>query len=48
MYSSPIWFCTFSVEYITVIVASYNNDMASKFHIHLLTLYITMTNKYKT
>ena len=26
------------VEYITVIVASYNNDRASKFHIPLLTL----------
>ena len=28
----------FSVEHITVIVASYNNDMISKFHITFLTL----------
>ena len=31
-----IWRCT--VEHITVLVASYKNDMASKFHILLLTL----------
>ena len=28
----------FSVEHITVIVASYNNDLASKLHIPFLTL----------
>ena len=38
MQSSLIWLCTFSVEHITAIVASYNNDMANKFHISLLTL----------
>ena len=36
--SSLIWLCTFPLEYITVIVASYNSDMASKFYIPLLTL----------
>ena len=35
---SVIWLCTFSVEYITVIVASYKNDIVSKFHIPLVTL----------
>ena len=36
MQSSLIWLFTFSVDYITVIVASYKNDMASKLHITLL------------
>ena len=35
---SLILLCSFSVEHLTVIGASYNNDMASKFHISLLTL----------
>ena len=39
LYVGPIFsYFTFSIEYKTVIVASYNNDRASKFHIPLLTL----------
>ena len=37
--SSLIWFCIFSVEHIKDNVASYNNDMASKFHVPILTLF---------
>ena len=35
--SPLIWLCNLSVEHITVKVSSYNNNMASKFHIPLLT-----------